>query len=290
MPNKRARDPFPVMEHMTVRMVREYLSRKKAVLVPVGVIEQHGYHLPLATDALLARNLAHRIGRKAGVLVAPVIYQSFSGGGLPGTMNISPAVTSLVLSDTLLTLAAQGFRRFYVILGHGGSENTRAIEDALKILLRTNPAFADSLIALMPIWKLNSKGIGWGSAIRDRDWHAGWLETSLLMALEPGLVRMQDMKLDTKRLLNLQIEHPDNYQRAEKMVDDPFVVPRLTQRPDIRVGVMGHPEKASRRLGLKIMADIVKNGVERIRRIEAKADGVYRSVPFTPEPIRLFDD
>ncbi len=244
-------DPFPVMEHMTVRRVREYLTRKKSVILPLGVIEQHGYHLPLKTDALIAAHLGRMIGERTGVLVAPTIHQSFSGGGLPGTINISPSVMSLVVSDCLLSLAAQGLRNFYLFLCHGGSENARALDNALKGLLRTNPAFETAMIALLPVWKFHGtgEGEGWARAVRDGDWHAGWLETSMVMALEPQLVRMDEMALDPEPLLQLQIDHPDNYQHAEKIVDDEFVVPRMTQRPDIRVGVMGYPQKGSAELG-----------------------------------------
>ena len=73
------------------------------------------------------------------------------------------------------------------------------------------------------------------------------------MALEPGLVRLDELALDPEPLLSLQIEHPDNYQHAEKIVDSKFVVPRMTQRPDIRVGVMGYPERASRETGERIV-------------------------------------
>ena len=283
------KNPFPVMEEMTVKMVREYLTRKQSIIVPLGVIEQHGYHLPLKTDALIATHLGRLLGERTGILVAPTVHQSFSGGGLPGTINISPSVMSLVVSDMLLSLAAQGFRNFYLLLCHGGSENARALDNALKLLLRTNPAFANAMIALLPEWKLCSKGVGWDKALTDadKDWHAGWLETSLVMAMEPELVRMQDMELDPEPLLNLQIEHPDNYQHAEKIVDDEFVVPRMTQRPDIKVGVMGHPEKASPELGKKTIEDIVTNGAAKILELEKKSDGVYKEVAFTPEPIIL---
>lgn len=282
-----AESPFPVMEHMTVKMVREYLARKRSILVPLGVIEQHGYHLPLSTDALIATHLGRRIGAAADILVAPTVHQSFSGGGLPGTINISPAVMSLVVSDTLVALAAQGFRHFYLFLCHGGSENARALGNALRILLRTNPVFADAMIVLMPSWEFVPEE-DWRRALREGDWHSGWLETSVVMALEPALVRMEELELDPEPLLQMQIEHPDNYQRAEKMVDDAFVVPRMTQRPDIQVGVMGHPERASRELGLRIVEGTVRNATEKIRELEEKADGVYREVAFTPEPL-VFD-
>ena len=280
-------NPFPVMERMTVKLVREYLEKKKSIIVPIGVIEQHGYHLPLKTDALLAEGMGRLIGERTGILVAPVIYSSFSGGGLPGTINISPAVMSLVINDTLLSLASQGFQNFYLFLCHGGSENERALDNALKLLLRTNPAFSKAMIALMPVWKFGSDKMGWSKAFRDHDWHAGWLETSLIMALAPDLVRMQDLALDPEPLLSMQIEHPDNYQHAEKIVDDPLVVPRQGQRPEIKVGVMGHPESASPELGRRLVEDIVRDAAKKIAELEAKADGVYKEVNWTPDPILL---
>lgn len=279
--------PFPLMENMTVSLVREYLKRKQSIIIPLGVIEQHGNHLPLKTDALIAGGLAKQIGQRTDILVAPTIATSFSGGGLPGTINISPSVMSLVVSDTLLSLASQGFRNFYLFLCHGGSENARALDMALKLLLRLNPAFEHALIALLPVWKFPQCGGGWPQAVKEGDWHAGWLETSLVMALEPELVRMQDLTLDAEPMLSQQIAHPDNYQQAEKIVDDPLVIPRMTQRPEITVGVMGFPHKASLELGKKMAEDIVREASEKIAELERKCDGQYKKVHFEPEPLIL---
>lgn len=282
-----ASNPFPVMEHMTVKMVREYLQRKSSVIVPLGVIEQHGYHLPLRTDALIAAGVGRLIGLETDTLVAPVISTSFSGGGLPGTFNISPSVMSLVVSDTLVSLVSQGFRTIHLFLCHGGSENARALDNAVKLLLRMNPAFDQVMITLFPMWKCNSKGVGWHKAALEGDWHAGWLETSMVMALAPELVRMEEMALDEEPYLSMQIEHPDNYQHAEKIVDGEFVIPRMTQRPQITVGVMGDPTQASPELGWTIINDMVSNVSRWIRNYEEKADGVYKDVAFVPEPLLL---
>jgi creatinine amidohydrolase len=281
---------FPVMETMTVKTVREYLKKKSSIIIPIGVIEQHGYHLPLCTDALIATKLARLAGERLEILVAPTVHQSFSGGGLPGTINISPAVMSLVISDTLVSLVAQGFRNFYLFLCHGGSENARSLDDAVKMLLRNNPAFSDVLISLIPVWKTSSAGTGWNKAIKEHDWHAGWLETSLVMHLAPELVRMDQMKLDPDPVLKEQIEHPDNYQQSEKIVDDPLVIPRMTQRPDIKVGVMGYPQTASPEIGEACADDILQNLVRKIKDIDSKSDGVYKRIAFNPEPIVLTID
>ncbi len=277
------------MEHMTVKQVREYLKTKKSILIPIGVIEQHGYHLPLCTDALIASGIGHKIGERADILVAPVMYESFSGGGCPGTVNISPATMSMVISDRLVSLASQGFRNFYLFLCHGGSENARALNDALQILLRCNPAFEEAMIALFGIWDLDPNRIAWRKSIKEGDWHAGWLETSLVMALRPDLVRMEELAVDEEPLLKMQIEHPDNYQHAQKIVDDKFVVPRMRQRPDIQVGVMGYPERGDVDLGHRIIEDVVTAAAEKIGELESKADGVYREVAFTPPPL-IYDE
>lgn len=280
---------FPVMRNMTVKQVREYLQTKKSIIIPIGVIEQHGYHLPLCTDALIAEDTAKLMGEKTGVLVAPVMYESFSGGGCPGTVNISPATMSMVISDRLVSLASQGFRNFYLYLCHGGSENARALKDALQILLRCNPTFHDAMIVLIGIWDLDPNAVGWNSAIKEGDWHAGWVETSLVMALRPELVRMEDLAIDEEPYFTMQVEHPDNYQHAEKIVDDPLVIPRMTQRPEIQVGVMGFPKRASVELGQRLVNEVVTAGSAKITELEAKCDGVYREVAFTPPPL-IFDE
>jgi len=282
---KKSVNQFPVMENMTVKQVREYLQRKKSIIIPVGVTEQHGYHLPLSTDALIAKHLGKMIGLKTDILVSPTFIQSFSGGGLPGTINISPAVMSLAMSDMLISLVSQGFRNFYLFLCHGGSENARALKDAICVLLRSNPAFSNVMIVFSGVWDF---GRGVLDAMAEKDWHAGWFETSLVMALEPELVQMDQLETDIEPLLKLQIEHPDNYQHAEKIVDDKLVVPRLSQRPDIKVGVMGYPHKASAEIGKKAIEDIVSAAVKKFSELDAKADGIYKEIPFNPLPL-IFD-
>ena len=278
---------FPLMENMTFKMIEKYLEKKQSIIIPMGVIEQHGHHLPVKTDALIAGHLARMVGEKTGVLVAPVMHQSFSGGEYPGTINISPTTMSLVMSDMLLSLATEGFRNFYLFLCHGGSENARALDNAIKLLLRANPAFENVMIALLPIWKFDSKKIGWKQAVRDGDWHAGWLETSMVMALEPDKVHMNEVATDTDNVMSLLREHPDNYQQAKKIVDDEFVIPRTGQRPDMKIGVMGYPERASRELGERIVECIVDDVSAKINYLEENADGIYKVVDFTPEPLLL---
>ena len=287
MKEKRFRDPFPVMEHMTVKMMEEYLAERESIIIPMGVIEQHGHHLPLNTDALIATHLGKMIGEKTDILVAPTMYESFSGGGCKGTVNISPTTMSLVITDRLISLAEQGFRNFYLFLCHGGSENAAALDNGIKMLLRSNPLFEHSMVALLPVWKFDSKNIGWHKAIAEGDFHAGWLETSMVMALEPENVHMDELKRDVGEVLSELRRHPDNYQHAQKIVDDEFVIARMGQRPEVKIGVVGDPARASVELGKIINEDVVAGVAEKINYLEKKADGMYKEVSFEPEPLIL---
>ncbi len=275
---------FPVMEKMTVREVRDYLAGRQSVILPMGVIEQHGYHLPLSTDALVAREIGRRAGERAGMLTAPTMHLSFSGGQLPGTINISPNVMGLVVADILRSLVVQGFRNVFLLLAHAGSENMRALDTALKLLLRDDPAFEEVMLVFAPIWKFCR---GYSDGFAEGDWHAGWAETSMVMALAPELVQMDKLEMDDPELVKKMREHPDNYQYARKPVDHECVVPRMSQKPGTRVGVMGAPEKASPELGAKMVEEAVTKLGKLFTELEKKRSAEYREVDWTPEPILL---
>jgi creatinine amidohydrolase len=251
---------FPLMQKMTVNGILSYLELKQSILIPIGITEQHGYHLPLCTDALLAAKIAQQIGEDLKILVGPTVLESYSGGTLPGTINISPNVMTLVLEEILLSLSNQGFKNFYIILGHGGTENTLVMDEALKILLRKNSLFSDVMIAKLPFWEFDTTEIGWPKALNENDMHAGWYETSLMLALAPELVRMQEIMVDDFELKRFL----DN----KKICDDKVVYPHLSQRSDIKYGVIGNPEKATAEKGRAIFNNIINNMKEKISKLE----------------------
>jgi len=250
-----------LMEHMTVNEVRQALRRTKTVLVPLGVLEQHGYHLSLNTDIQNACQISRRVSEKTGSLVAPPLNYSFSGGTLPGTINISPQTMSLVVADICQSLAQQGFKNIILILGHGGTENTNALKDVTTLFLRTNPHLKDLVLALVPVWEF--------SAVFKGSFHAGSVETSLMLYWAPEDVRKK-IAYDTPRLLKLMRKHQDNYLRITKKVDSEYVIPYMEQRPDIKVGVMGYPEKADVETGRKVCGECVRGITKLIRQIEAR--------------------
>ena len=254
-----------LMEHMTVEDVRAALRKTKTVLIPLGVTEQHGYHLPLSTDVHNAYQVARRVSEKTGAVVTPPLSYSFSGGTLPGTINVAPQVMSLVVAEIIQSLVQQGFRNVVLVLGHAGTENLQAIKDLVALYLGRHPDQKDLVVALAPVWEFSPTWMKW---FRKHDFHAGLIETSLMMHWAPDDVRMDRIVEDAPDVAASLRAHQDNYQKVERPVDDPHVTPRVTQRPDMKVGVMGYPHQASAALGRKVCAEVVAGVVKLIRKIE----------------------
>ena len=254
-----------LMEFMTVREVSEALKETQTVIVPVGCVEQHGWHLPLSTDIYNAYEIAKRVSEATGCLVAPVMPYSFSGGGLPGTINIAPQTVSAVINDICRSLAVQGFKDIIVLLGHGGSENTRGIRDGLDMFLRASLHLTDLKIALVSIFDLSPTIMEW---FEKKDFHAGAYETSLMLYWHPELVR-EERVTDSEDIMEMLRRDQDAYQRVEKPVDHPMVIPRIRQDERIKIGVLGDPSKASREMGAKVVEEVVAEVVELVKSLEA---------------------
>ena len=256
-----------LMEEMTVKDMREALKETRTVLVPLGVVEQHGYHLPLSTDIINAYEVSKRVSEKTGAVVAPPMSYSFSGGTLPGTINITPQVMALVVMDICRSLIQQGFKNIVLVQGHGGTENCNALKDCTILFLRQNPQYSDVVLALTGVADFSKT---WMGAFKKHDFHAALIETSVIMYWRPELVR-KEMVTDEPKLARALRVHQDNYMKITKPIDSPFVIPFIKQRPEMKVGVMGDPKGANAKLGRKVSDESVAGMTRFIKRIEARS-------------------
>jgi mycofactocin system creatininase family protein len=140
------------------------------VLVPVGSTEQHGPHLPLSTDSVIAREVAERVAARLPgvVLVAPTVSYGNSGehAGFPGTISIGHEALKLVLTETVRSLALWAARTVFVN-GHGG--NVRTLGEAVAQL------------------RAEGHDAAWTAcAFPGGDAHAGRAETSVMLHLSPA--------------------------------------------------------------------------------------------------------
>lgn len=95
-------------------------AAKGVAIIPVGSTEQHGSHLPLGTDTMVAMMLAEDGAKEAGVVTAPPLWFGWSPHHmvLPGTITVRPEVLIEVLYDIIDSLHKHGFTKFVVINGH----------------------------------------------------------------------------------------------------------------------------------------------------------------------------
>lgn len=248
-----------VLSQMTVQDVREALKKTKTVLLPMGCTEQHGYHLPLCTDTLTAEHVAGKVASAIGCFVAPAIVYTFSGGELPGTVNVSTQVLGLYVRDICRSFANMGFKHIVLVIGHGGSENLADIQSSLKMFFRLEKAYSDIVIDVAGIWSMSPT---WLNSMKSHNYHADIIETSMILHVKPELVR-KEYVLDKASVHGELVENPDNYQVSDadtntKGLFEGFCrIPHISQRPDMKVGVMGDPSGANAALGKKVLDESV---------------------------------
>jgi len=146
------------------------LPERPLVLVPVGSTEQHGPHLPLNTDTLIATAVARTLADDLGGYVAPAVSIGASGEhqDFPGVLSIGTEALRLVLVELVRSLSLWA-GRVVLVNGHGG--NLDAVTGAVGQLLD------------------EGHRITWVPCTVEGDAHAGHTETSLLLHLAPWLVR-----------------------------------------------------------------------------------------------------
>ena len=205
------------------------------VVVPVGSTEQHGPHLPLDTDTVVARAVARRAADALAtwpygpLLVAPAVAYGASGehAGFPGTVSIGHAALRAVVVELTRSLALWAGRIVFVN-GHGG--NTATLDGALALL------------------RSEGHDAAWTACeVPGGDAHAGRTETSLLLYLAPGRVRLDVAAAGDTRPL-------------------PVLLPELMARGVRAVsasGVLGDPAGATAEEGGRAMAALVSTTVRR---------------------------
>jgi creatinine amidohydrolase len=182
----------------------EFAERVKAeapmVFLPMGSTEQHGPHLPLATDVILPESVAMRVAALTGAIVAPAISYGYksqpkTGGGnhFPGTISLDASTLIATLRDVINEFARHGVRRLVLFDGH--MENQWFIVEAIDLALRDQrrESVTDLRIVKLGYWEfvnadteriLFPKGlISWALE------HAAVMETSVMLHLRPDLVR-----------------------------------------------------------------------------------------------------
>jgi creatinine amidohydrolase len=164
----------------------------RTAVLPLGSTEQHGPHLPLDTDTVIGDALAERLCVEVGdALGCPTLPVGCASEHLafPGTLHLEPATLAAVLRDAIRALGRHGITRVFLFSAHGG--NAEPLRAALPELRRAcAPVVVDAFTDLGHLTDvLRAVSAACGIPAVSAGHHAGEIETSMLLALNPARVR-----------------------------------------------------------------------------------------------------
>jgi creatinine amidohydrolase len=205
-------------------------------VLPIGSFEQHGEILPLATDTIVACDIARRVSTDYGLLLLPPVTVSCSHehSGFAGTVSISAATLTAVVTDIADSLRQAGVAQLALVNGHGGNYVLSNVVQQANV---AGPAMM--LFPNRQDWQTAREAAGLASTASE-DMHAGELEVSLLLHAHPELVG-------------------DNYQQADWPADPRPHLLVTGMRGYTRSGVIGRPSLATAEKGRLLLDSLTRS-------------------------------
>ena len=239
------------LEELTWTEVRDLIrSGATTIIVPTGGTEQNGPHMALGKHNVRVKALSAAIARALGrTLVAPVLAYVPEGGLAPptghmryaGTITLPEPVFQGVLESAARSFAIHGFRDVVFLGDSGGNQaGQEAVARRLNHAWAATPARAHAIDAYYRASTAGARALLRSHGYQDREIgsHAGALDTSLMLAVEPSLVRQERL--------------------------------RSVQGPGAWEGADGDPSRATAELGRVAVEAIVTQTVEAIRQSLAR--------------------
>jgi creatinine amidohydrolase len=238
--------PSPDIAAAVSRADRGHAGRGQEVgLVPVGAIEQHGPHLPVGTDAIVAAALCADAGELTGSLVLPPIALGVSYGHgtvLAGTLSLTPELLVATVHQYVRWAAVSGLRRLIFVNAHFGNAASLGVAtDSVRLL-------APGLRVGTIDWWAADAGILAEVTADGADIHANRAETAIMLAVAPDQVRMD------------RVADADDPDRTDGLVFR-YTAPALS-----RNGVTGRPSLATAELGESLRRRVARAIADRVER------------------------
>ena len=240
-----------LVERLSWDEARPHLTADTVVLIAVGAqAKEHGRHLPLNNDWLMAEYLKGRVVSAAQVVAYPTINYHFYPAfrPFPGSTTVEQTTARDVVADVIRSIATHGPRRFYVL---NTGVSTIAPLKATQALLRLEGIemrFTEILAVAGEVEKRLSK--------QQEGTHADETETSVMLYIAPDVVKMSKAVKDYRRLRD-QWPHLDAAGTAAA------------------TGVYGDPTLATREKGEAIVEAMVRGILQEV-------DALRRAAPPTP--------
>ncbi|MGQ0560478.1 MAG: creatininase family protein [Gemmatimonadota bacterium] len=207
--------------------VAAHIARDPRLIVPVGALEQHGPHLPLGSNVLIARRLAVDLSHEFNVLRAPTIYYGVnvkSAQQYAGTASLRQKTLHRSLNELLAGWEGHGITELIVITAHRHEPHL----DALATLVSRR-----ARLRVVSAWDVDITDL---LETQPGPLHAGEAETSLMLYLYPAVVKMDRAR---------------DFDLSEKQFKR-YIMGQLVVPPAGGAGVVGHPTAASAEKGESI--------------------------------------
>ena len=240
------------LETLTWPEAKARFDANAVVVVPIGAAaKEHGHHLPLNTDHLLARALAEGVAAALPVVIAPIVgfgyYPAFVG--YPGSQHLRAETFMALLIDIFGKLVADGAGRIAVI--NTGVSTEAPLQIAVRNILETTGV----RIAVADIRRLGLAAAR--KARQELGGHADEIETSLMLAIAPETVQLDRAVTDYGHALTA----PQTvFSRPVRYSGDP-----ASGFDFSATGARGDPTLANAGLGKRVLAEMTRELVEGIR-------------------------
>jgi len=249
--------------------IDEAARLKKVILLPVGSTEQHGPHLPLDVDNLIATSISLEAGRRAAakILVAPNIPYGFNIHALdyPGTVHVGHQPYLEFCLGVCKSFAYHGFKRIVIVNGHGG--NSALLEFVgRRAILET-----DALVASFMWWNMLRVDPNFVSSFRESVFpggagHACEIETSVYLHLAGDKVQMDKAK-DHIAWYNRQ--GTTSFQWGDAFGSGPVNLVEWTST-FVEDGIFGQPTLATAEKGRRIFNEAVTRLVQFVEEFQMR--------------------
>jgi creatinine amidohydrolase len=182
-----------LFERLSWVQIAEHIGKHPRLILPIGSTEQHGEHLPVATDAIITLALAKQVGERTNTLVAPLLPYGINlecDVHFPGGISLNYATLKEIVEISARASVSWGAKDIIVITAHGcANENySFAHQEAIKAgLLPVERERSARTHIIYPYWESFADILEKDQGIE----HAGEGETSLLLHLAPDLVTME---------------------------------------------------------------------------------------------------
>lgn len=157
-------------------------------IIPIGVIEKHGPHLPLGSDVYSAREISLCAAQQEYCIVYPYYFvgQIFEAKHQPGTIAYSPQLIYSFLDETCKEISRNGIKKIIIVNGHGG--NNAFLQYFCQTQLASPRDYA--VFSYSPPTDPDTQQRITALRTTQHDDHAGEVETSVILSIRPDLVKM----------------------------------------------------------------------------------------------------